>query len=132
MTHYTAQYRVYYEDTDAGGVVYYANYLKFAERARTDMLRDASIHQSTLMAEHNIAFVVRRAELDLKKPAKLDDLLTVTSTVSKMAGASFHVEQDITLNGISLATIQVQVACVEAANFRPTRIPDNIIKALGA
>lgn len=124
-------YRVYYEDTDAGGVVYYANYLKFAERARTDMLRDCGIIQSELTGKYGIFFVVRRAELDLQKPAKLDDMLTVETEVIKIGGASLSMKQVIKRNESQeiLAIINVLIACV-SEKFRPTKIPSSVKDSL--
>lgn len=119
-------YRVYYEDTDAGGVVYYANYLKFAERARTDMLRSLNIHQSVLMHEEGLAFVVRHMEADLKKPARLDDLITVETQIDKLSGASLSMHQHITLEGEILTNIKVKIACVALPAMRPIRIPTPI------
>ena len=113
--------RVYYEDTDAGGVVYYANYLKFAERARTEMLREAGIDQSVL----DILFVVRRAELDLKYPARLDDMIEIVTHITSVGGASLEMEQMLSQGGKPVAEIKVQVACVNTS-FRPVRIPKEI------
>lgn len=132
MTHHTKHrfsYRVYYEDTDAGGVVYYANYLKFAERARTDMLRGLGISQSALLQEEGIAFVVRHVEADLRKPARLDDLLTVETHIDTISGASLVMHQHITTEHASLVHIKVTVACVAIPAMKPVRIPASL-KAL--
>lgn len=117
-------YRVYYEDTDAGGVVYYANYLKFAERARTEMLRDMGISQSVVAKEEGLLFVVRHAELDLQKPARLDHLLTVYSSVIKVGRASLQFLQRISDHETQMdyAIAKVTVACINH-DFKPTRIP---------
>lgn len=123
MEPFKAQYRVYYEDTDAGGVVYYANYLKFAERARTDCLRANGIEQAALMANEGLAFVVHRVEATFHKPAKLDDLLDVSVTVNDMRGATLYMQQAISANGVKLCSISVEVICVQAANFKPARLP---------
>lgn len=123
------QFRVYYEDTDAGGVVYYANYLKFAERARTELLRDRSLVQTDLAQTHDILFVVRHASLDLRAPARLDDLLTVETKVTSFGGASIEMTQDI-FNAKGLcATIQVKIACI-TSSFSPIRIPAKVREAL--
>src|SRR5499426_1774526 len=87
------QIRVYFEDTDAAGIVYYANYLKFAERARTDMLRDLGISHADMMKRDGLVLVVRRCEVDYLKPAKLDDLLTVETETVKLGGASVDLRQ---------------------------------------
>lgn len=123
-------YRVYYEDTDAGGVVYYANYLKFAERARTDMLRSLNIRQSELMHEEGIAFVVRHVEADLRKPARLDDLITIETHVDSIAGASLTMHQHITLEGESLVHVKVKVACVALPAMKAVRLPASLKNTL--
>lgn len=115
--------RVYYEDTDAGGVVYYANYLKFAERARTDLLRFFGIEQSQLP----VVFVVRRCDADFRRPAHLDDLLEVHSWVTEVKGASLDVEQRVRRDGEDLVRLSVRVACVDLnAGGRPARIPADV------
>jgi acyl-CoA thioester hydrolase len=125
MSNHSIQYRVYYEDTDAGGVVYYANYLKFAERARTELLRDKDIIQTELADQKGIFFVVRHASLDLLKPARLDDLLTVSTKVVKIGGASITMKQTISAHDVDLAIINVKIACVNT-DFSPTRLPNQI------
>jgi len=122
--------RVYYEDTDAGGVVYYANYLKFAERARTEMLRTLGIKQSELIQTHGMFFVVRYATLDLLKPARLDDEITVGTVVTQCRGASIVMEQKIYNSDIVLAQITVKIGCVNT-DFVPMRLPEEIKKLLG-
>jgi len=122
---HNCQFRVYYEDTDAGGVVYYANYLKFAERARTEYLRDVGINQSELAEKDGILFVVRHVSLDLKKPARLDDMLSINTNVEKIAGASIIMRQEISCGQIDLAHLSVKIACVDT-NMRPARLSDNV------
>lgn len=124
MTH-SVTFRIYYEDTDAGGVVYYANYLKFAERARTELLRDKGVSQTTLAAEKNVLFVVRHAELDIEKPAKLDDEIVVTTTIEQLRGASVVMLQHISKEDRLLARVKVRIACINSA-FKPTRIPQGL------
>lgn len=114
--------RVYYEDTDAVGVVYYANYLKFAERARTEMLRALDIEQTGAMAEAALSFVVKRCEIDYIRPARLDDALTVTLRVGKVGGASMEGEQTIRRDGETLATLALRLACIDKTG-RPARMP---------
>lgn len=128
MSH-TAQYRVYYEDTDAGGVVYHANYLKFAERARTDMLRSLQINQSELRQEQGILFVVRNISIDFIKPAHLDNLLEVRTSVVKMANAKMELLQEIFCDEKRLSSLDVTVVCVNN-EFKPTKIPQDIKNAL--
>jgi acyl-CoA thioester hydrolase len=121
--------RVYYEDTDDGGVVYYANYLKFAERARTELLRELGINQSTLTQTDNILFVVRHASMDLLKPAKLDDMLDITTQITTVSGASINMHQQIYCGAQKLTDILVKIACVNAA-IRPKKLPKNIKEKL--
>ena len=122
MKKFTASYRVYYEDTDAGGVVYYANYLKFAERARTDFLREKNIHQSALFAEQGIAFVVHALEANYHASGKLDDMLNVTVSVKEKKNTSVTMEQEILTAGKKLFSLTIRIVCVNR-EMKPTRIP---------
>lgn len=115
--------RVYYEDTDAGGVVYHANYLGFAERARTEAMRTLGVPHSELTALHGLIFMVRRVKLDYLAPARLDDALTVTTAPLAVRGASVDLRQAIMLGETRLVDIEIQLACVQAATGRPSRIP---------
>jgi acyl-CoA thioester hydrolase len=124
--------RVYYEDTDAGGVVYYANYLRYFERARTEMLRACGIQQDRWLTESRIGFVVRHIETDYRASARLDDELTVTATIEKLGGASVDFAQRALRGDTVLATARVRVACVDFARHRPTPIPAPIVAALSA
>ncbi|WP_419799199.1 MAG: tol-pal system-associated acyl-CoA thioesterase [Terasakiella sp.] len=117
--------RVYYEDTDAGEIVYYANYLKFAERARTEFLRYFNIHQSELLEKDRIAFAVRRAEADYRKPAKLDDFLEVHTRLVKLGGASLEMEQVLKRGEDTLVHVKVRIACIHLEG-RPVPIPHDI------
>ncbi len=127
---FTAQYRVYYEDTDAGAVVYYANYLKFFERARTDFLRHLGISQQQIMLDDKLVFVVKRCEIDYLKGAKLDDLLDVSVMVEKIGAASLIMKQ-IMLNGDQImAQLQVEIVVVDSQNFKPKKLPMLIKQAL--
>lgn len=123
------QLRVYYEDTDAGGVVYYANYLKFAERARTELLRSKKVEQTALITSHDLAFVVRHATLDIKRPAKLDDRLTITTDIRDIRGASISMHQAILRDEELLAELDVQLATV-SSRFTPKRVPEWLVKQL--
>ncbi|WP_394176706.1 tol-pal system-associated acyl-CoA thioesterase [Thalassotalea litorea] len=124
------QLRVYYEDTDAGGIVYYANYLKFAERARTEWLRSLGISQSIFL-EQNLGFVVRRVEMDNKASATLDDLLTISTTIKQLKKASLTFEQVITnQDGTLLCQLNVLVASVNLQRAKPCAIPEQILGAL--
>lgn len=126
MLNKSYKYRIYWEDTDGGGVVYYANYLKFFERARTELLRDLNISQSKLLKSHGLAFVVRRCEVDYLGSARLDDLIEVTAQVSEIKSASIIMEQEILLENKVLNKIKVEIVCVDVSNFRPKRIPSDI------
>jgi acyl-CoA thioester hydrolase len=121
--------RVYFEDTDAAGIVYYANYLKFAERARTDMLRDCGISHADMMQRDGLVLVVRRCEIDYLKPAKLDDLLTIESQAAKLGGASVELLQRVLRGDEVLAELKVLVVCI-GKDGRPHRIPDHVRGAL--
>ena len=115
--------RVYYEDTDAGGVVYYANYLKYMERARTEWLSSLGYELSTLESVEGIVFVVHRVEIDYRIPAKLGEKLDATLTLAELNRASMSVEQDIVRGDELLTRARVALACVDRANWRPKRIP---------
>tara|TARA_R110002050_G_scaffold179200_5_gene312604 strand:- start:119 stop:556 length:438 start_codon:yes stop_codon:yes gene_type:complete len=127
--------RVYYEDTDAGGIVYYANYLKFFERARTEWLRELGINQASFL-EQNIGFVVRKVEMDNIASAKLDDLLNVNSTITSLKRASLVFHQQITNQAKQvICTATVRVACVNfqshnGQTVKPVAIPESILGAL--
>ena len=116
-------YRVYYEDTDAGGVVYYANYLKFFERARTDFLRAKNISQSELLEKENLLFVVRKCEIEYASPARLDDEIEVSVEVKEVRPASILMSQKMTKSGKILSTLEVKIACINSKNFKPKKIP---------
>lgn len=124
------QIRVYWEDTDAGGIVYHSNYLNFAERARSEFVRGLGIRQSDLAAE-GFAFAVRRAEVDFRKPARLDDLLEVESTVDSVGGASMEVTQVIRRldDGAELVRLNVRLAFI-SLDGRPARLPVNLRQSL--
>jgi acyl-CoA thioester hydrolase len=117
--------RVYYEDTDAAGIVYHASYLRFAERGRTEMLRLAGIAQSTLVRDLGIAFAVRDCQIDYRAPARLDDLLEVRSRLVEQRGATLRAEQTIRRGGEDLVRMMVRVACV-GRDGRPTRLPSGL------
>ena len=125
MTTHRQAIRVYFEDTDAAGIVYYANYLKFAERARTDLLRDLDISHAEMMKRDGLVLVVRRCEIDYLKPAKLDDLLTIETDAAKIGGASIDLRQRVLRDNEVLAELKVLVVCI-GPDGRPTRIPDYV------
>jgi acyl-CoA thioester hydrolase len=115
--------RVYYEDTDAAGVVYYANYLKFMERARTEWLAAKGFAIAALEREHGIAFAVRHVEIDYLRPARLGDRLDVSFVLLEGRRASLVADQEIRCGGRTLARARITVACLDAASWRPARIP---------
>jgi acyl-CoA thioester hydrolase len=122
--------RVYYEDTDAGGVVYHSRYLNFMERARTEWLRALGFAQTVLRQDEQVLFVVHSMQLQFKKPARLDDELKVVSHVTDMGRGSFSCQQQIMRDELVLLEAQVKVACVNADSFKPTGIPARIKIAL--
>lgn len=124
--------RVYYEDTDSGGVVYYANYLKFMERARTEWLRSLGFEQDRLAEQEGTIFAVRRAEVDFISPARFNDVLEVRVGIVGRKRASMTFRQEIinTSNGRILCSGKVQIACIDAATFRPRPIPESVLKEL--
>lgn len=132
MTTHRHQVRVYWEDTDAGGIVYHSNYLNFAERARTEMVREAGLKQSDLAAE-GYAFAVRRVNMDFLKSAKLDDLLEVESTPKAVGGASMEVGQVIRRldDGAELVRLDVKLAFIRL-DGGPARIPAQLRNSLQA
>jgi acyl-CoA thioester hydrolase len=118
--------RVYYEDTDSGGVVYYANYLKFFERARTEWLRSFGLNQDKLAQVEALMFVVRRALLDFVRPARLDDMLEVTVEPVKLARVYIDLAQEARCGARVLARAEVRVACLDRRDFKPALIPQYV------
>ena len=123
--------RVYYEDTDAGGVVYYAHYLKFAERARTELLRLAGADHGGLKADDGLAIAVKRCEVDFLLPAYLDDTLDVHTRILEIEGASLWAEQIVKRDNAELAKLRVRRACVNASGHA-ARLPGPLRDALGS
>jgi acyl-CoA thioester hydrolase len=124
--------RVYWEDTDAGGIVYYANYLRYLERARTEWLRAHGFSQARLVEEANILFTVVSLDIEYRKPAKLDDELTVTCEVRRDGAASVRFAQHVLRAGEAepLVEADVRVACLDARTMRAKRMPDFVVNAL--
>ena len=137
MENFDFNVRVYYDSTDAGGVVYHSRYLDFCERARTEFLRSRGIIQSKLLAESGIGFVVKNANLEFKKSAKLDDLLQISTKIIENNGIIIKMSQEIYLisrEGIDiqkdlLFEMSVNLVCINKS-FRPTRIPKDIVEKL--
>lgn len=126
--------RVYYEDTDAGGVVYHARYLHFLERARTEWLRSLGFEQARLRSEQGILFAVRKMSLDFLRPAFLDQGLRLTLAVASRRRACLDFEQQVldATDGQPCCRAQVNVACIDARGLRPTRIPEVLLSAFAA
>jgi acyl-CoA thioester hydrolase len=124
--------RVYYEDTDSGGVVYYANYLKFMERARTEWLRTLGFEQDQLAEQEGVIFAVRRAEMDFVSPARFNDALEVRVGLveSKRVSLTFRQEITNTNDGRTICNGNIQIASLDASKFRPRPIPESIMKEL--
>ncbi len=121
--------RVYYENTDAGGIVYHAQYLNFAERGRTEFLRHVGFLNSELAVEFSCIFVVRRIEIDYLKPAILDDLLTLRSTILEMKNTSFVMHQCLYRGEEKISDIHVVLVCVDTKNYKPVRLPESVKEA---
>jgi acyl-CoA thioester hydrolase len=121
---FTWTVRVYYEDTDAGGIVFYANYLKFFERARTEWLRAAGVSQQELLLQDQAIFVVKHTSVDYHAPAKLDDVLSLTLSIGKLGRASVLFSQQAWRGETLLASASVKVGCVNATTLRPCPLPD--------
>mgnify|MGYP000122527805 FL=1 len=129
---FTIPVRVYYEDTDAGGVVYYANYLKFFERCRTEWMRSAGHDQRQLALDAGIGFVARKANCEYLRPAHLDDLLTVGLEVEKLTRVRVIFRQHVRRGDDELVTGTVEIACVDMATMKPAPIPDFLYSKLEA
>jgi acyl-CoA thioester hydrolase len=129
---FTWPVRVYYEDTDAGGVVYYANYLKFLERARTERLRELGFEQDQLKQEYGIIFAVHSLSIRYRKPAVFNDALRVSADVIDIGKARLGFKQMITRDNdnTSICSADVAIACLNADRFTPTRIPTHILEVL--
>lgn len=124
--------RVYWEDTDAGGVVYHAQYLAFLERARSEWMRANGYGQDRLRQEHDLVFAVRAMAVDFLKPARLDDALQVTAQLSECRRASAVFDQSVLRDGVTLLTARVRVAALDAGGFRPKAIPAGLHTQLKA
>lgn len=124
--------RVYYEDTDSGGVVYYANYLKFMERARTEWLRARGFEQDALLRDRQVLFAVRALSVDYHRPARFNDLLEVVSRIAEAGGASLTFVQSVRRADSTevLCGARVKVACIDAENFRARRLPRQLMREI--
>lgn len=127
---FTWPVRVYWEDTDAGGVVYHAQYLAFLERARSEWLRSLGLHQDVLKRDGDLVFVVRAMQTDFRAPARLDDQLSVSVALLECRGASLLLAQRVERDGVLLVEAQVKIASLRASTFRPCPIPDFLLSQL--
>lgn len=125
MPEHTCDFRVYYEDTDAGGVVFYANYLKFAERGRTELLRAAGFENRELHEREGVLFVVRRLNADYHRSARLDDLLTVKTSVKTVNNASFEMNQAIFRHDSLLFSMDITLVCINIEG-KPVRLSEEL------
>jgi tol-pal system-associated acyl-CoA thioesterase len=123
--------RVYIEDTDAGGIVYYVNYLKFMERARTEFMRSLGFGKEYIF-NHDLMFVVRDVAVHYRGPARLDDELSATAAIARLGGASMIMHQQVLRSGNVLAQGDVTIACVDRSGVKPRRLPPDMSKALQA
>ncbi len=130
MSMFTMRFRVYYEDTDASGVMYHARYLAFFERARTEYLRHAGFSQDALMREQNIAFTLSDVAVKYRSPARLDDELDVSVAVERLGAASLSFSQTMRCGDRLCATAQVRAGCVAMDTFKPTAMPGAVRQAL--
>ncbi len=119
--------RIYYEDTDSGGVVYHSNYLNFMERARTEWLRSLGFEQDKLITDHQCLFAVHSMQLNFRRPARFNDALLIRSQLVRAAGASMTFEQKIFRNDELLCEATVKIACLDSNRFRPMSIPPFIL-----
>ena len=123
--------RVYWEDTDGSGIVYHASYLRFAERARTEVLRAAGFEQWSMLAETGIAFAVRHCVIDYRRSARLDDRLTVETAVTAIGGASLEMSQAIRRDGDDIVTLLLKLACI-TRDGRAARMPPRLREVFNA
>lgn len=129
MNEFSLSMRVYIEDTDAGGIVYYVNYLKFMERARTEFFRELGFGKAGANKD-GYQFVVHSAQIEYKKPARLDDLIDVSARLVRLRGASIFFEQQASREGELLAAAEVKIACVDGRTMRPIPLPEEILAKL--
>ncbi len=122
--------RVYYEDTDAGGVVYYANYLRFMERARTEWLCALNVNQNELSGSESVVFAVRSVRVEYVRPARLNDMLEITAALDRVGPASLSFVQEVRRDGEILCSGLVKVACLDARGFFPKPIPSYILSRI--
>ncbi len=128
---YSLPLRVYYQDTDAGGVVYHSTYLNFMERARYEWLRELGFNANALIEIHQVLFMVRSLEIEYFKPAVLDDLLNVTVAVAEIGRSRITLSQGILCNYVKLVSVTIYVVCVGAEKLKPVSIPAPLREKIG-
>lgn len=126
LPHFDWPVRVYFEDTDAGGIVYYANFLKFFERCRTEWLRALGVEQQQLRSALGLQFVVVKASIDYRRPARLDDWLTIRARIAELGRTYLVFAQQALRADELLATAEVKVACLDAQSMAPARLPASL------
>ena len=131
MTHHSIPIRIYYEDTDAGGIVYHANYIRFGERGRTEFLRHLGYSNSEVRDEHGVFFVVKHIEVDYHAPSRLDDLLRMDTALEEIRNTSFIMTHkifrpDANGNDMLLAELRVVLVCVDTQTIKPAKFPEEI------
>jgi len=124
MTEHHFPLRVYYADTDAGGVVYHAGYLRFAEQARTEMLRDAGFEHAALLKDTGIAFAVRHLEIDYRRPAVLDDRLVIATKLTHLGNARMDMQQAFLKDGEEIVSIHLTLVCMDVNTHKAARLPE--------
>lgn len=130
MKEFALPIRIYYEDTDAGGIVYHANYIKFMERARMEWLRKLGFELTDLMQQHNLVIVVRKIAIDYLKPALFNEALEITVQLNKLGKASMTLQQQVIRQTDILCTAQVKLAVINVINMRPQPFPTVLFKTL--
>lgn len=130
MSGFVLPVRVYYEDTDSGGVVYYANYLRFMERARTEYLRSCGFEQDEVLRDHGVLFAVRSVQVEYLRPARFNDLLEVSAEIKDCRGASIDFVQQVRRSGELLCEGSARVVSIDGERFRPRPVPRIILQAL--
>jgi acyl-CoA thioester hydrolase len=129
--HHSIEHRVYYDDTDAGGVVYHSHYIRFMEHARTEWLREKGWNHERIAREVGILFVVRSVDIKFLRPARLDDLLVVEAELTNVRRGLMNFKQQISCNGQTLATAEVRVISVDVKEFKSVDVPPWFLQALG-
>ena len=128
---FTFPIRVFYEDTDAGGVVYHSNYLNFCERARTEWLRSLGNARGALKEQFGVQFAVRRARIEWMKPARLDDYLVIETRLQEVGKVRMAMQQTVTRDGVTLAVVDIELVCINDA-FQPTPLPESLLAKIAA